>query len=184
MFGDVAPHAGDVLRRDVRGVGDYQVERAAPRQFPHRLEEVPLPERDPLPHAVAGYVAPGDRERPGRDIRGDDPRAGEPLGQRDRHAPAARAKLEHVSIRRQRAHRELFKDGEHEELGIDLRDQGVAGDLEIPFKKRRPTYNVCERRVGRRLADDLLETPPLLRAQPASGVCSELHVRHVEHGAH
>ena len=80
VLGNVASHAGDLLRRDVGWVGQDQVERTILRQGRNRLPQVALLECEPVLDAVMGDVVPRDRERPLRDVGCRDPRAGQEFG--------------------------------------------------------------------------------------------------------
>src|SRR2546425_3641314 len=87
-------HLLDLRRRDVRRIAAQEV--AAPDEFRglERLEQVAQAQLDALAQAGEIHVAPGDRDRLGREIGGQDARLRLVVGVREREIRAAGADID------------------------------------------------------------------------------------------
>jgi hypothetical protein len=138
-----------IYRRNVRRVGQDQVEGPARGEDLDRLPHVAEPEIDPVDHTVPERIASGYRERPLRNVRGQYRSFGKPTGEGDGDAPAARAQLQHAWPGRQRVAHQILEHEADEHLRVHLGDERLLRDLEVQPKKRRPPEKVGHRHVGR-----------------------------------
>ncbi len=127
-------HGGGFVERNVRGIGDDDVEGCEGLEH-GRGKEVGLEEGDAVGEAEAGGVLLGDGERGGVEIGCSEAGGGEFGGEGERDGAGAGTDVENVGLAVGCAGGGLcgdpVEDGLYEELGFGAGDESVAGDAEV-----------------------------------------------------